>query len=175
MVFFSGILALLLRILGISWKINKTLVIVAVIFLIVGIIITFAQERQYAYYESLKEWPRTVATIMETGMTGERAILPEIRYEYQVNGRRYEGRSDLNIPGFGTRKRRQQTARIIIAEYPPGKKITIAYNPDNPQISRLRISPPWNLYGKLGFGTFLFGTGLFVLILKLTPGRKKSN
>jgi len=173
MLVFSVLLALFLRFAGIKWRIHRTVFIISIIISFLGILLAIFQEDELAYYNEIKGWPTTTATVVETGMTGERAILPEIRYTYRVNDSLYTERTDLNIPGFGNRKRRQQTARIIIADYPPGKELIIHYNPENPANSKLRISPPWNLFGKLGFGTFLFGTGIFIIVFYFVPVKKR--
>ena len=100
----------------------------------------------------------------ETRITGKFAVLPEINYRYKVDGSSYSGKTNLDIPGFGNRKKREQTARIILRDFKPGKKITVIYDPDNPIDSRIRVSPPWNVYGRMGFGVFLFACGSFLFL-----------
>jgi hypothetical protein len=59
---------------------------------------------------------------------------PKIRYEYEVQGQRYEGdRYDI------LRLRTSDRARVqeIVAQYPVGQECTVHYNPQNPQESVL--------------------------------------
>lgn len=174
MVVLSSLVYAVFRIRGAGRRISNTWTAVAVILVLTGIYLTLSQENTLSYFMTVRNWPGVEAKITENRITGNRALMPEIIFEYVIDSVRYEGRSDLNIPGFGNRSRRDQTARIILNTYPPGTILTIHYDPSHPSVSLLRTSPPWNLYGKMGFGLFLFGSGLVIVLLRSFPGRKST-
>ncbi len=90
-----------------------------------------------------KSWPITQGQVSDTTRTGERAILPLVIYSYEVAGVVYTDSTDFSIPGFGSRRYRGQTAGKVLTEYPPGKTVSVHYNPDNPTMSSLRPSLRW--------------------------------
>ncbi|MEJ2052775.1 MAG: hypothetical protein P8X42_02555 [Calditrichaceae bacterium] len=49
----------------------------------------------------------------------------------------------------------------------------IACNPENPSVSTTQFHPPWNFYGKISFGSFLYASGLLILLFRLTTKRNK--
>jgi hypothetical protein len=157
-------LNLILRLVRIKIKPTKTLLFIALALIFIGATLSVSQERAVQYYTSMKNWPETSAEVTETKITGKFAILPEINYQYTVNDSSYLGKTNLDIPGFGNRKKRNQTARIILNDYKPGEKITVIYEPQNPSNSRIRVNPPWNIYGRMGFGVFLFACGCFLIL-----------
>ena len=111
-----------------------------------------------------RSWPTVKATVIATGITGERAYNPEISCQYEVNGAVYLLTTDLNTPAFGRKRSRRQTAEIIIAEHPAGSEILVHYNPDQPAQACIRTGPFWNNYMVLMLGLFVFGGGIFALM-----------
>ncbi len=170
---FSLLIVLILRLLKKPLRIPGPLFIISFLLLVIGFILAIMQEPGVQYYESLKSWKRVTATVVASRVVGDRAVLPEVAYQYEIDGKRYRNKTNLDIPGFGNQKRRDQTARIIISDYPAGKEIAIITNPADPSDSRIRTSPPWNLYGRMGFGVFIFGVGMFLIFQKLISPVKR--
>ena len=52
----------------------------------------------------------------------------------------------------------------IVAYMPPGKVISVFYNPDDRQETHLGSPLKWDTIGKLGLGLFLYCLGLFFLL-----------
>lgn len=72
--------------------------------------------------------------------------------------------SHLDTPGFGNKRRRLEVAEKSTARYPAGTMIPVHYNPDCPEISRLRVGPSSGSYLQLTFGFVLYMAGLFMII-----------
>jgi len=163
---------LILRSLRIKFRIPHFLLIISTILILSGVVLSVSQEKDVQYYNEMKQWPTVMAKVSGTRITGKFAVLPEISYTYMIGDSIYTGTTNLDIPGFGNRKKRDQTARIILQDYVEGTDVEIIYNPHDPSQSHLRRSPPWNVYGRLGFGIFLFAGGSFILLFRLIQKNK---
>ena len=115
-------------------------------------------------------WKTAGGEILEARIAGRRAFHPEIIYGFQVGGRKYTGKTDLDMPGFGGKRNRLETSEIIIADYPTGKKVKVYYNPADPAESRLHPGITYNIYIQLVVGIILMTLGLFLFLSIL--GRK---
>jgi hypothetical protein len=115
-------------------------------------------------------WPTTVGYVTDawisersvtTGRTSRPDYSPRLRYEYVVNGRRYEGdRIRAGQEGFSARWR----ATAILTRYQIGTEVTVYYDPDDP--GRAVLEPGWNWmdsYGRLLIGTCFSAIGLLAL------------
>ena len=116
---------------------------------------------------SKRDWNVVKGEIVESKIIGERALRTEIKYQYIVDDVIYYGRSDFNIPGFGSKNYRRKNARIVKNENPIGRKTTVYFNPQNPEISTIRYGPYWSNYMIIGFGSVLFVLGMFIIEWKL--------
>jgi len=134
-----------------------------ILFSIIGFFLVITESSEISTGLIRQSWPTAKATVVETSIIGERAYSPEITCEYNVAGKKYTHKTDLQTPGFGRKKSRQQTSRIIIAQYPVGTEINIYYNPDNPEESFVRTGPYWNNYLVLSFGYFVLLSGLITI------------
>jgi len=162
-VLLAGLSSILL---GDRWlKITIPLSIKILIILLscLGLILIITESSHISTGLSRQSWPITKAKITDTHIIGERAYSPEITYQYSVNGKNYTLKTDLQTPGFGRKKSRQQTSRIIIAQYPVGTEINIHYNPEHPEISFVRTGPYWNNYLILSLGYLLLWSGLVLI------------
>jgi len=146
------------------WRISSRMMVLLVFLSLLGLIFIIQQTSEISEGLLRQTWPSVNAEIVETNITGQRAYSPEITCRYIVAGNKYILKTDLKTPGFGRKKSRQQTSRIIIAEYSVGSEVSVFYNPDNPQESCIRTGPYWNNYLILALGfTFLCG-GLIIFI-----------
>ncbi len=132
--------------------------ITALVTLVVGGILLFLSGADVATSIKSKSWPITEGVVSDTTRTGERAILPLVTYSYQVAGVTYTESTDLAIPGFGSRRYRGQTASKVLAEYPPGKTVSVHYDPDNPAISAIRPGLRWASLMRFTVGAMLLMT-----------------
>jgi len=157
------------------WRIyNPGGVVLSVIicFLICGILLILFSSN--AISESLvrQSWPATMAKVVETNITGERAYNPELHCTYEVAGKQYFFSTDLKTPGFGRKRSRRQTAEIILKDYPIGSEVRLKYNPKNPEEALIRTGPYWSDYMKISIGVLFTVLGLYgivgVLIKKTT-------
>lgn len=109
----------------------------------------------------LKQWPTTEAKIISSEVTGQRAFRPEIVLEYSVNERQYTLKTDMDVPGFGTKNNRLNVARETVIENFPGKILTVHYNPDNPGEAVLYTSGKFSSYVFLSIGVFMYAIGVY--------------
>ena len=137
--------------------------IIAASFLIAGIFLTISSSNDISTAIERQTWPVKLATIVETSIVGDRAYNPQLKCKYDVEGRGYTLTTDLNTPGFGRKRSRQQTARIILKDYPVGSEVRIHYNPQNPGDAFIRTGPYWSDYMKLAIGVLLFAIGLYAI------------
>ena len=145
-----------------SWLLNISIIVLAV-----GVILVLWQQSSIKKEIAKRDWKVTEGEIIKSEIVGERAIRTEVEYRYQANDKVYSGRSDFNIPGFGTKNYRRKNARIVKNDNPTGSKIIVYYDPSSPEISTLRHGPYWSNYMIIGFGGFLLCIGMFVTQLVL--------
>ena len=111
-----------------------------------------------------QSWPSQMASIISTEIIGERAYSPQLKCEYQVEGKVYILTTDLRTPGFGRKKTRRQTSQIILEEYSEGSKVQIRYNPENPEEAYIRTGPYWSDYLKISLSVVLSSIGLIGIV-----------
>ena len=105
-----------------------------------------------------------MATVIETDIIGERAYSPQLKCKYKIEGNEYILTTDLKTPGFGRKKTRRQTSKIILSDFPVGSAVKIHYNPDNPGDAYIRTGPYWSDYLRLALGVLLFACGMYVVL-----------
>ena len=127
-----------------------------------GILLVSWQLKELKEFSAIEEWPSVTGVVLSAQVIGERAFRPNIVYQYTVGAQVFKDSTDLDQPGFGGRNNKRNAAETIVAAYPAGREIAVHYNPAHPEISLLRVSPDWSIYGKIGFGAFLFGIGIFL-------------
>jgi hypothetical protein len=86
-------------------------------------------------------WPATQGMILETnlvhayGVKGMPGFVPGVQYAYKVDGRTYVGtRIDFHTQDHVYA---QDTAQSWLYKYPPGRAVTVYYNPKDPSITIL--------------------------------------
>ena len=166
-------------VLGALWRrppfrLPRILALAAGVAAVLGLWLVFLQVEHLEEYMLLRGWTSVPGVIIDSRVIGERAYRPEIVYQYSVDDRVYRDSTSLDPPGFGGRNAKRDAAEGVASEYPVGKAVVIHYNPSDPTDSRLKITPPWSVYGKTGFGGFLFGAGLFLTALYLGQQRRRA-
>lgn len=109
----------------------------------------------------LKQWPTAEAKIISSEVAGKRAFHPEVVLEYSVNNQHYTLKTDMDVPGFGTKNNRLNVARETVIENFPGKMLTVHYNPDNPAEAVLHTSGKFSSYVFLSIGVFMYAFGVY--------------
>jgi hypothetical protein len=142
------------------------LVVVSLIVAVAGSSLVFWSSEKLSYHRMLENWPTAEGTVVLSEVIGERATRPNIVYKYTVDSTEHLDSSSLHMPPFGGRKSKHHAASEMASMYPVGKKLSVFYNPIQPDMSVIKPAPPWEVYGQLGLGAFLFGLGLFVLVVR---------
>ncbi len=149
---------------GRSFRIVPIVFAGGVLFWVVGLLLVSQQIHALNSFATIQAWPVTDGTVVESRVIGDRALRANIVYSYVVNNATFRDSTDLDEPAFGGKNIKRQEAETIAAAYPVGARVSVHYNPVNPNDSVLRTSPDWAIFGKMGLGSFLFGAGLFLAV-----------
>ncbi|MFH1701620.1 MAG: DUF3592 domain-containing protein [Candidatus Zixiibacteriota bacterium] len=107
-------------------------------------------------------WPSVRGIIISSNIAGERAIHPDIVYEYEIQGVLYSGVSSLNTPPFGNKRKRYDIASKEIINFSVGDTINVLINPKDPSESYIKHQFTVDIYVKLALGaTLLMLSGFF--------------
>ncbi|MFQ5629678.1 MAG: DUF3592 domain-containing protein [bacterium] len=134
-----------------------------VLLILLGSVLVVAQLMRLEKAYLQKNWPQATGVIIGSEVTQTRDAWPMVTYEYSIGKKKYSGSSNLKFPGFGGRINRLDAATKAIAKYPPGKKISVYYHPENPEITLLRPGPTWDIFGQFALGITLLVIGFFFL------------
>ncbi|MGD9489893.1 MAG: DUF3592 domain-containing protein [Calditrichaceae bacterium] len=140
--------------------VNKYFFGIALLFLFCGVLLLNLEDHEYNKIQQYRLWNIVNGKILETKITGERAIRPQVTYSYLIDGVVHVDSTNLDTPGFGGRNNRRQTATNILKNYPVGSMIPVHVSPLHPEESKININVPWNVFGIMGFGGFLYILGL---------------
>ena len=130
------------------------------------------QETQIREGFQRRSWPIVKAVIVDTKVVGERAYNPELTYRFQIDSMTYINKSNLHTPGFGRKRSRKQTSKIIISDYQIGNHLNVYYNPDNPLESYIRTGPYWTDYMQLSTGILILYIAVSWITARLTSHYK---
>jgi hypothetical protein len=78
-----------------------------------------------------RHWSQTVGTVVEHTIRGRSCFTPTIRFEYMVDGRRFE--SDTRVPAGLEECVSREFAQSIVHSQPPGSRVQVHYNPSSPE------------------------------------------
>ena len=129
-----------------------------------------------SFYQCIvsSQWPttavRVTASTVNTGVSnmGE-WWLPDVTYEYQVNGSSYysNGIRFLMPPFYSP-----DGARAIKADYPQGAEVRAFYNPKNPGQSVLESGVPSSMWIRLVIPLFFWGLVAYIYYEIRHPERR---
>ncbi|MBD3224634.1 MAG: DUF3592 domain-containing protein [Caldithrix sp.] len=139
--------------------------------LIAALLVIVNEHQRLNFFRTLQQWEPVQATIVSGQVIGDRAYLPQVIYEYQVQGTTYQDTTFFNRPSFGGRINRMESAENILRSNPVGSTLKIYHHPQHPGRSRLKIHPPWDFYGKLSFAELLLTLSLMVITLRIVKGK----
>lgn len=110
-----------------------------------------------------RSWQQTTGHVLgaEVKDDGDNGYYPEVVYEYTVDGKRYEG--DRLALGLVMTLGSRDIIEAQIVDYPPGKPVTVFYNPRNPSRATLNMDARSN-------NALLFGAVLIFVIVGIVFG-----
>lgn len=135
---------------------------IAYALIMAGAIIGYFDARDLSELRNRRDWPIAAGEVIESKITGEKAIVPSVTYTFSVGGKVYTSTSDLGTPGFGNAAKRLNAAQTLIADYPVGRAVRVHYNPTDPRESYLTTAVPWNAYMRYGLWICALFAGLVV-------------
>ena len=149
----------------------------AVVFAVGGVAAGGAGYFFYTEWQDSDEWPTVQGTVTDTRIEesydsedSEYSYKPKITYEYLVDGETYEAsRIDFRFfpKSYGTRS----AAQNFINQLTTGARVTVYYNPNNPERAVLvREQEEWMLYGLMAGGGVLAILGLATFVFNLFRG-----
>jgi hypothetical protein len=133
----------------------------AVFILAGGIVAGFGVRNILNAHES-RIWPHTDGTIVyseverSTGSKGDSSYSPGIKFQYSIQGQKYEG--DIVAFGMKSVSAGRGFAERFVKKYPKGKDVKVFYNPS--EVSKSVLEPGLS---KRSFILFAFGIS-FMLI-----------
>ena len=84
-------------------------------------------------------WPIADGRVISSRVVRSNRVsdyLADIRFEYEVGGRRYQG--DRRAVRWGRiRSRFESRARDVVARYPVGSAVSVSYDPQNPSYAMI--------------------------------------
>ncbi len=158
-----------LRKISISGKRKRiSLRALGIVLTLAGTLLAFSQGPEIAHSITRNSWPNVTGQVTSATVTGQRVSMPQVTYSYSVNDAIYEDSTDLNVPGFGSRGFRRQTANNALIKYPVGSAVKVYYNPEDPSISSLGRGFHWAPLARLSFGgiLFVFGIALSIVLFR---------
>ena len=155
----------------VSLQIKPLIVTVFQLLTAVGLILIVHEIKELNQLEVEKQWPSVEGIIISSEVIGERAYRPDITYKFSVNGVSYVQKSFLQMPAFVGRRGKYDAASKLAEMYPAGNTVRVFYNPENPDISRLKTGAPVQVYLRLSLAVFLLSAGVF-MILAMFPRSK---
>jgi hypothetical protein len=106
-----------------------------------------------------QQWPSVEGQIEES-FTDDKELFPRVTYSYAIKDRPYK--RSMEFPGDVTPS--QEFARSYLEKYPVGRRVTVYYNPENPDVTTLEPGVgkgDW-LVLAIGLGMLIFGVLLFL-------------
>jgi hypothetical protein len=140
--------------------------VISLVLLAAGIGLTLFSSYRLQSAFAMRDWPTVTGKVVDSRVTGNRAIAPQVIYEYTVRGSHYVDTSHLHVPMFGNRRKEFEVARTVSEEYAVGQTLLVFYSPDMPSLSTLTPGATWDLYVKGAFGVMLFALGLLGLLFR---------
>ena len=158
---------------GLNFR-NRWLNLLFIFLLFPAVWLILDQEAQIREGFHRRSWPIAKAVIIDTKGVGERAYNPELTYRFQIDSMTFINKSNLHTPGFGRKRSRKQTSRIIISDYQIGNQLNVYYNPENPLESYIRTGPYWSDYMQLSTGILILCMAVSWITAQITNQYKIS-
>lgn len=154
------------------------LYIVSVLIVALGLSFIFLVPQGYQSYlaqSQASNWPQTEGKVLSSEvLVDERRpgieddlAQPKVVTRYSVNGRKYTTR-EIHFNQSRSWTDNYGAALAVVDQYPPGKEVTVYYNPEQPYQAVLSIRWDWFTFFIMGLGALfvLFGVYCFWLSLR---------
>ncbi len=114
-----------------------------------------------------EQWPTADGLIESSEVVrsrdshGDTTFGANVVYRYTVGDREYQS-STISI-GADVRSSSSSRAYQTASRYPQGKKVTVAYDPEHPEVATLEPGTSFASYGPYGGGLVFLGVGCLLL------------
>jgi hypothetical protein len=142
-------------------------VLIMPIFFIAGIFLAKYGGSVLDNAKASAEWPTVQGTVMHSDVVRERGTgdnrgkyhyEADVMFEFELDGQTYSS----NNVSFGEYASSQAShAREIVRRYPEGSRVTVYYNPEDPDTAVLEPGVSWSSYILLGMGILFCAIGFF--------------
>ena len=137
-------------------------------FIVLGVAMAFQQGIPAYRGARSRHWPRVTGRITSaravevSGPRGSSALTPDIRYEYTVNGRTYEG----NTVTYGSFSR--PLTEDMLSDFPTGATVNVSYDPSTPFHAVLRpdVDSAEIILAAIGLAVLTYGARLLLIALR---------
>jgi len=146
-------------------------ILVPLAFLVIGGALLIWSLRELRYAVQSASWPVVRATIVSSAVKSEidpASDLPtlplysaSIRYQYEVDGKQYEGRRVAFGPTTASSQR--SVARAETVARPLGEVVEVRFCPSQPSLSVLTPGANWDVYAVCALGVIFAGIGMGLL------------
>ena len=146
------------------------------IFLMIGLGMLILGVSKIMTAKDSETWPSKEGTVLESKISINSSddgttYGADVTYEYKVNEKTYEGdKVTVSEVSTGSRGR----ARNIVNRYPVGNKVTVFYDPDDPETSVLETGMTGGSWLFPGIGVVFFLIPLTILITSEKASRKEN-
>lgn len=140
---------------------------IGIIFMVIGSFLSFIGYQQLKNAHDSLKWSITNGIILSSEIEkhedSEHSTNYEayVRYEYNVGGKHYLS-NQVSFGQYGSND--PEHARSIVRQYEKGEKISVHFNPSNPNESILEPGVSFGTFIPLGLGFGFLGIGTFVAV-----------
>jgi hypothetical protein len=164
---------------GDGGKKDKNMIIVMLAMFAAGIFMLALGGYEIKGSRETSNWPSITGTITSSSVRTETrresnktstVYFPNVQYRYKIDGQPYTSSRIAFGNASGGRK---SFAQDVVEKYPSGQKITVYYDPDDPQYAILETGFTWNsIFIFLG-GIVFFAAGVLCLKTYLRSKQKQ--
>ena len=140
---------------GVSIAVRTGALVVALSGLLIGL---YGANQLVESWER-RHWSTVEGTVVRSELVGGRNYRPEIELEYDVEGATYRVVSNLGATGFGSKRSRYDVGKHLIADYPPGRRVSMHYDSAHPARAVLLVRPRFQSFVLVAVGILLLAVG----------------
>ena len=149
--------------------------VAAILFLIIGLLLVFAQFYQMFILRSTN-WETTYGKVINSFVketynrrsddaTSAWMYEPIVEYEFEINNRKYSNNT-INVGG-DSKTNNKYGVREIVEKYPKGMTVSVFYDYEDPNMSCLEKKLNGGFYFVFTFGIAFIVIGLLLLYFKM--------
>ena len=164
--------------------VSRVMLILAIVFVLFGSITLYIAYEFYTWAESSRDWPTTEGVVTKSDFCSEvRAARnfpyrsetyywADIQYDYTVNGLRYIS-GDIGVSTAKTNVRTD--VQEVLDRFPVGRRITVYYDPFNPDDTLLEPGADTGNYVVFFVGGLFYLAGLVVTYIRSRIHNRQSD